>query len=467
MAVSEELPCEILCQIFELLCDEPIALHILQNTSRSELKNFPWAAGLVCKRWRTVFLSYPHFWTSFFLQDGPFTFDDKYVAEMNRRMAMYIERSEQLPLSVVVHVCHRHTLRNNTSRQALSTWRILLSLSHRWKTVKLMAETPSKPFVHDLGTRRGKIPILESLTVSTHGSTRLPLDAFEIAPRLAEVELKYLDGINFEVLPLSPLKSITIVSRPNIWSEIDRMHSILPALRNVEELRLIGFITNHVIPEIVPVHLDRLRFLQVLHPDALSWIEAPSLEHLHIEDRFSYTKRAPYTERLLYFVQNSSCRIRQLTLQCCDFSTAFSIMEILTHVNKLSIIDDSVDYSGAVIKAIAKFDIYSPNLRVLEVTCYPRSATKTVVNAIFPLLEMWNSKSGIIPLEKVVIHLKWLFYDRECLNLDEVKEVNWPSFVDVEVVLPISSSSRLGAVTINIFLAQRHRFASQNAMDEA
>ncbi|KAF8342464.1 hypothetical protein F5887DRAFT_974369 [Amanita rubescens] len=465
MAVSEELPCEILCQIFELLCDKPIALHVLQNTSRFGLKNFPWAAGLVCKRWRAAFLSYPHLWTSFYLRDGPSTFDDNYVAEMNRRMAMYVERSEQLPLSVVVHVDHLPT-RNNTSPQAQSTWRILLSLSHRWKMVELMVKAPSKPFVHDLGTRRGKIPILESLTVSTRGSTRLLLDAFEIAPRLAEAELNYLDGINFEVLPLSQLKSITMVLRPDNWSEIRRMHSILPALKNVEELRLIGFITNDDIPEIVPVHLDRLRFLQVLHPDALSWIEAPSLEHLHIEGRLSYTK-VPYSEPLLYFVQNSSCRIRQLTLQCCDFSTAFSIMEILTHVNKLSIIDDSVDYSGAVIKAIAKFDIYTPNLHVLEVTCYPRSATKTVVNAIFPLLEMWNSKSGIIPLEKVVIHLKWLFYDRECLNLDEVKEVNWPSFVDVEVVLPISSSSRLGAVTINIFLAQRHRFASQNAMDEA
>jgi hypothetical protein len=251
------------------------------------------------------------------------------------------------------------------------------------------------------------------------------------------------------------------------WSEIRRMHSILPALRNAEELRLIGFISNNILPEIVPVHLDRLRFLQVLHPDALSWIEAPSLEHLHVKDHFFYTKKDLYSKQLLYLVQNSSCRIRQLTLQSCDVLTAFSIMEILTHVNKLTITDSSVDHSCAMIKAIVNLDVYMPNLRVLEVTCYPGIATKMVVDAVFPLLEMWNSKSRIIPLEKVVVQLKWSYYKGECLNLDEVKEASWPSFVDVEIVHPISSSSRPSKVTIIIFLAQRHRLASPNVMEEA
>jgi hypothetical protein len=110
------------------------------------------------------------------------TFDDNYVTEINRRMAMYVERSEQLPLSVVVHV---HYLPTKNNAQAHSLWRILLSLSHRWKRVELIVEAPSESLVHDLGTCRGKIPILESLTVSIRGSAQLlPLDAFEIAPRL-------------------------------------------------------------------------------------------------------------------------------------------------------------------------------------------------------------------------------------------------------------------------------------------
>ncbi|KAF8342463.1 hypothetical protein F5887DRAFT_1214838 [Amanita rubescens] len=459
MTTSEELPYETLCEIFELLYDEPIALHILQKTSQFGI--FPWAAGLVCKRWRAVFLSYPHFWTSFYLRDGPSTFDDKYVAEMNRRMAMYVERSKQLPLSVVVHIHHLPT-RNNASPQVQSTWRILLSLSHRWKIIELMVGVPSESFVHDLGTCKGKIPILESLTVSTiRGSTRLPLDAFEIAPRLAEVELNHVDRINFEVLPLSQLKSITMFLNLQNWSGISRIYSILPALRNAEELRFTGFVSNDNLPEIVPVHLDRLRVLQISHPDALSWIEAPSLEHLHVEQCF-YDGRDRYGEELLYFVQKSSCRIRQLTLQCCDVSTAFSIMKILTHVNKLTITNCLVAHSSVMIRAIAKFD-YMPNLRILEVACL-RIGSKEVVDAIRSLLEMWNSESKIIPLEKIVVHLKWTRCKGEYLILDEVNEASWPSFVDVEVVH--WSSSRL-SVTINIFIARRHRLASSNAVEEA
>ncbi len=459
MTITAKLPNETLCEIFQLLCDEPIALHILQNTSL--FNKFPWAVGLVCKRWRAAFLSHPRLWTSLHLRDG--TFNDNYIAEMNRRTAVYVERSRQLPLTVVIRACH--TMRSNDVPQTQSTWRILLSLSHRWRTVELIVGTSS--LADDLRECKGRMPILQSLKISLHFDLEVGLDAFDSAPCLAQVKLMRWQRVDVGILPLNQLKRFTIILEWNNLYRTRRLHSLLPALRNVEELRFLLFLSDAPIPEYPPVQLSHLRFLQISHPNMLSWIKAPSLEHLHVEDRSYYTRKDLYSEKLLYFVQHSSCHIRQLTLQCCDVLTAFSIMEILTHVNKLSIIDSSVDHSGAIIKAIANFDIYMPNLRVLEVTCYPGIATKMVVDAISPLLEMWNGKSGIIPLEKIVVQLKWSHYEGECLILDEVKEASWPSFVELEVVHFRSPSLR--SVTFDISVARKHRVdaASPNAAEQA
>ena len=451
------LPYETLCEIFQLLCCEPIDLQRLQNTSEFSLERFPWAVGLVSKRWRATFLSYPPFWTSFCLGDGQYTSDDSYVAEMNRRTAMYVERSEQLPLSVVVHA----------HEEVQSTWRILVSLSHRWKTVELVADhTPSESFMQDLRKCRMKMPILESLKVSIRRSgTQLALDPFEIAPCLAQVDLSYLYGINLELLPLSQLKRITMTTRLHncLDSEIVQIHSILPALRNVEELRLNTFNNlNRIISKVAPVRLDRLRVLQVSDPNALSWIEAPSLEHLDVKDapcETHSTTKGVYSQEILHFVQRSSCHIRQLTLKHSPVSKALSIMEILTHINKLSIINFSVDHS----RAIAKM----PNLNVLEVICYPATgkATKMVVDEIFPLLEMWNGESRTISLERITVELRCGDYAGERFIVNDSKKLNWPSFVTVEVAPSISGLSRKfkfgGRVTINIFPARRQRLASQ------
>lgn len=449
MTITAKLPNETLCEIFQLLCDEPIALHILQNTSH--FNRFPWAVGLVCRRWRAAFLSHPRLWTSLHLQDG--TFNDKYIAEMNRRTAVYVERSRQLPLSVVIRACH---MKSNDVPQTQSTWRILLSLSHRWRTVELIVGTSS--LTDDLRECKGRMPILQSLKISLYFDLEVALDAFDSAPCLVQVKLMRWQRVDVGVLPLNQLKRFTIILEWNNLYQTRRLHSLLPVLRNVEELQFLLFISDAPILEYPSVYLGHLRFLQISHPSMLSWIKAPSLEHLHVEDRSYYTKKDLYREKLLHFVQHSSCHIRQLTLQCCDVLTAFSIMEILAHVNKLSIVNSSVDHISAMIKAIAKFDIYMPNLRVLEVTCYPGIATKMVIDAMSPLLEMWNSESGIIPLEKIVVQLKWSHYEGECLVLDEVKGATWPSFVDVEIVH--SKSASLRSITLDISVARKRRFGA-------
>jgi hypothetical protein len=118
------IPTEILNDIFHLLCDGPIALHDLKNDSH--FHEFPWAVGQVCRHWRGAFVSYTNLWTSFALKPG--NFNAAYFVEMNRRAAMYLERSREQPLTIVVFApC------SGTQEFPKTVWRMLLSCLKRWK----------------------------------------------------------------------------------------------------------------------------------------------------------------------------------------------------------------------------------------------------------------------------------------------------------------------------------------------
>ena len=415
MTTAAQLSDEFLCEIFQLLCDEPIYLNVLDNTSLFD--KFPWAVGLVCKRWRAVFLSNPRLWTSFDLGDG--TYSDSYIAEMNRRTAMYVERSSQLPLTIAIAAHHPGMQ---------STWRILLSLSHRWKAANLELHAP---ILDDIRKCKGKLPILESLEVWNLAS--LHIDTFESAPRLVQANLLgWLD--RFELLPLSQLTKVTMSTGLASRADALRMHSILPALGNVEELWLTSVSLDTVIPKCSPVRLTRLRILDISRPVVLSWIDAPSLEHLHVEAHSR--DRHLYREQISSLVQRSSCHIRQLTLEGCDIRTATTIMDILTDVKKLSIVGSSVDDSCSLFMDIA-ISIDLPVLEVLEMTVQPKDAAVKVVNSISHSLKScrWSGKSRTIPLERVMVQLEWED-EEENFFVDIMGESwpTWPSFVATEVV---------------------------------
>ena len=129
----ETIPTEILCQIFLSLCKKPIAIHVLDN--RSHFDVFPWAVGQVCRPWRETFLSYPSLWTSLSLKYIPDEDADLYpgFAEMNRRTTLYLERSRQLPLTIVIVA-----IRKFSQQFPRAAWRSLLSCSNRWKGANLV-----------------------------------------------------------------------------------------------------------------------------------------------------------------------------------------------------------------------------------------------------------------------------------------------------------------------------------------
>ena len=221
----EEIPIEI--RIFLLLCEYPIAIHALDNRLRFD--GFPWAVGQVSRRWREVFLSYPHLWTSLSLHDaGVDAYLDSF-AEMNRRTTLYLERSGQLPLTITVSV---HSTEIKQFPRA--AWRSLLSCSNRWKMAYLFMGH-ERSTIDDLLECRNQISMLESMDLSmlaTMDEFETLDSAFAVAPRLTELKLEHV-GQNYRwVFPWSQLKKLRIAIILN--------EAVLSQLQNVEVLRFLS-----------------------------------------------------------------------------------------------------------------------------------------------------------------------------------------------------------------------------------
>jgi len=84
-----------------------------------------------------------------------------YITEMNRRTTIYLERSSQQPLTLVVHVWGPIVKSFYTT-----IWGMLLSHSDRWKRADL--DITMESMINDLVGRRERMPILESLAVIAH-----------------------------------------------------------------------------------------------------------------------------------------------------------------------------------------------------------------------------------------------------------------------------------------------------------
>ena len=376
MNLETRIPAEILSEIFHFLCDEPIDLGKLENSSC--LARFPWAAGQVCRHWRMAFLSYPVLWTCLLLQLDPR--DDHpsaaYLAEMKRRSAIYLKRSGQLPLTITIY-----TGTDTIESPIVTICNMLLSCANRWRKADIVLPLASSVNDDALLEWRGRMPILESLgvTMSAFEDSEKYLNVFEIAPRLTELNLRSYYGCTGRwMFPWKQLTKLRFYTY-HVWfthGTVAELRAFLSQLQNVDEL---GFAFDDEAVQYLccpPVHLPRLRFLEtlILYPEVLSWFQVPSLEHLSLGD--SEDGRAdPYhfRDEILSLIDRSSCRIRQLTVQCCNIEQIHSLMETLANIEELYIKNPSErGVTAPVIRTIAESNDYTylRNLRVLQVKSF-------------------------------------------------------------------------------------------------
>ncbi len=426
MNIGTRVPTEILCEIFLLLRDKPIALHELKN--RSRFNEFPWAVGRVCRRWRSVFLSYPALWSTLSIEEPRLnsikrTSSVAYIAEMSRRTTIYLRRSGRHPLTIIVRV--------SSVASYTAVWSMLLLRSDLWKKADLWISNGY--MLYGLIRRRGRMPILESLKITVvNFRCHKGLGAFDIAPRLTELELVHREGIKSGKLgrwsfPWAQLTKLKMRVPYLDFAHISALRTFLLQVQNLEELR---FLIDDVKEEFgifkcPSVRFPRLRLLEisVVFPGVFSWFEAPVLEHLLVHDCFDLDTYAlrDYKEELSSFLHRSSCHVRHLTLQSCDIDVAEDIMVSLASVEELCIKEAPEAGLGillsCIIRGVAAPDgvVCLPNLRVLRVPCCLGQFGYAIIDAD-SLLKARNKESGsvpatsstnIVPLEKVVVTVDW------------------------------------------------------------
>ena len=467
MNFETRIPVEILSEIFHLLCNEPIALHILDNSSHFEV--FPWAVGQVCRRWRTAFLSHPPLWTSIALRD-PLLLGHpsaSYLAEMNRRSAIYLKRSGQRPITITIST----SMQIPTAESPIATiWIMLLSCSNRWRKAVIMLPPAGSVIDDALLECRCRMPILESLKIYTPASeSQRHHNVFEIAPHLIELDLVLYDGmIRTWMFPWAQLTKLDLEithARTGGFASGNELRSFLLQLQNAEELRL-ATLQYDVAPfKFPPVHLTRLRFLEVSvgFSGVFSWIEPPLLEHLSIDyDYGSFFDTGSCREELSSLIDRSSCHIRKLTLQCGDDELARNVMNALDSVEELCI--ENQEIAPCLVRIIANSNIciHLPNMQALNVTICP-GGFEELVAELSCLLKVRSKGSitalpscNIVPLEKLTIRIDWGYCDGDCCQVfyDELRTLDsslevmssWPSFSLIHVH---SDQSKKYPMTLN------------------
>ena len=431
---SDEIPTEILYDIFHLLCDEPIALHDLNN--ESHFHEFPWAVGQVCRRWRGAFLSHTLLWSSFALKPG--NFRSAHFVEMNRRATLYLERSGQQPLTIDVLMPPL-----GTQTFPKRAWGMLLSCLKRWKKVNLKMGGGAAVVLDGLLRCREYMSSLECLRISIPYSLGLVrYNAFQIAPHLTELDVSgYVATWQF------PWAQLTKLKLEVSWDEFDRhrdnLWGVLFQLENIEELHIITTFCRIRPRSTLPgiIHLPGLRLLEIslVFATMFSWFTAPLLEHLHIHgwiestyDRFHNGQ--PYEREIMSLIQRSSCHIRRLVLDNCRTEEMRIVMKALASVEELSIIYPRRAFD--VIQDVTRC-VYLPKLQVLRVWTHiiHEDLVGDAVSVLSRLLEARGKELSLpshdfAPLEKFVV---WLTSRGNFP--DEVLEVmhSWPSFAQVYI----------------------------------
>jgi hypothetical protein len=470
MDPETRIPVEILSGIFHLLCNKHIALEELDNSLC--LDDFPWAAGQVCRHWRTAFVSYPRLWTSLSLRDVP---QDRpsvaYLTEMKRRSAIYLERSGQLPLGVILKA------QIITAESPITAiWKMLLSCSNRWESADITLPSTESVIDHAL-LCRARMPILKELSLYCRPERegQRCYSAFEIAPRLTKLDLALYDrSIGTSMIPWSQLNDLVLrLSRlPEGFASGHELRAFLLELQNIKELALIIDESN-LLPatfDFSPIRFPRLIYLgaSVTCSRVFAWFETPLLDQLwlYCEPSSHYEVS---TEEISSLIDRSLCRISFLALRCCCEcnKTACEIMKALASVEVFSAEEYGGD-SSLVMYYIGNLDrhIFLPNMRRLKVdTC--RGRFGSVVGNISRILEARGKESGIalssgnmVPLERLTIRMDWgrcgrsgccppyaLEYYRGRIPLDKavLDMFSWPSFSITNIQ---SYKSQDGSITM-------------------
>ncbi|KAF5393142.1 hypothetical protein D9757_001119 [Collybiopsis confluens] len=312
-----DIPTEILLLIFSQL--DLAGTNVLDSSAGT------WPLTKVSKRWRSIVINYPSFWSNLTVDFDAVHRSPSSVAErapkrplgqgaavdadVKSLLSTYIQRSQDLPLTVQIRWRNYDSF--TVSEELYDGIGTLMSTSRRWTsaaldlTLMLLYETSLVLYDQLPLLRRLKIKLDQS-TLTRSSARRVgndyrilstfPLDTFQIAPKLKRVEL---EGVLLPTRVLClPWKQLThLYVHPSVNTPM--LYDYLEHAVNVEECHMswFGEWEEDRYAAMPLLHLPQLTKL-VLDENAgsvLEFLDAPCLEVLHIKEgerAYSHASRA-------------------------------------------------------------------------------------------------------------------------------------------------------------------------------
>ncbi|KAJ7134896.1 hypothetical protein C8R44DRAFT_771766 [Mycena epipterygia] len=297
------IPPEILYEIFSLVT-APVSSEE-RGTAASDYAL--WTLGHICGRWRAAAISHSMMWCTIYIRKGwppP-------VDLLDRQLQL----SRNLPLNIVFY--------QSRSDRCIGLFKALVACSNRWRKLSLTLLHEASPFLRTLERVRGQIPILHTLNFEGWATTTGNPFAFEVAPSLRDVTLR------FTPVPIIPWRQLNRLSMTCAFS------SLLPVLQlaqSVQELTV--HLLDHSGPfdsDIQPIHLPCVSRCLLFHKCVIDSLVLPQLEVFIVEPDTA-SSVVPLLER-------SSCSLKKLGLYGkCTVTTVTSILEYCPTLSEITVV---------------------------------------------------------------------------------------------------------------------------------
>lgn len=265
------LPAELLIQIFIYLCGRPAAL-----TNGYDAPSFstPLFLGKICRHWRDIAWSIPSLWEYIDLVLP--TTKQSAFAEL---LADWIERSQRLPLTIIFRRDEsKASLVRNWGVQTLPLFHLISNEWHRWESIDLFI--PHRFCISRINLWCKQFDLLHTAIIrGIAGPTELPDSFLQDAPFLAEltIDMSRLQPPTSPYLQLTQFKASAI--------SLDDVIDILVNAPNIHSLFLADINSPATRPK--PILLENLKSLHILNlrsiHEFLDNIQTPSLRRLHID----------------------------------------------------------------------------------------------------------------------------------------------------------------------------------------
>lgn len=295
------LPTEILHEICSL------TTTVSAEVSELASDRAPWIMGHVCGRWRAAVLSYSIIWCSILIRrEHP-----PPIELLDRQLLL----SNNLPLTIQFY--------QSDSNRCLGLFEALVACSSRWRRLSLTLLQEASPFLEALECVKGRVPILQKIALEGWATTTGNPFAFEVAPELQDVTLR------FRPVPIIPWQQLT---RLSTTCTLSVLVPILQRAQNLIEL------TVHLVDYMAPpgsnppqICLPLVSRCLLFHKRIVDVLVLPKLEIFIVEPETA--------SALVSLLHRSSCGLRKLGLYgACSIDDVTSILQACPALVEMTVI---------------------------------------------------------------------------------------------------------------------------------